>query len=107
VFRIVQECLSNIHRHSGSKTANPSAARDHGSVSLEIEDKGRGIPADKLDRIHGRRSGVGITGMRERVRHLNGSMEIHSNGTGTKISVAWPLLTTEMFEPENRLQKQS
>jgi signal transduction histidine kinase len=76
-------------------------------VALEIEDQGRGIPADKLDGIHGRRSGVGITGMRERVRHLNGSMEIHSNGTGTKISVAWPLLTTEMFELENRLQKQS
>jgi len=107
VFRVVQECLTNIHRHSGSKTATIRLSREGGIVALEIEDKGRGIPADKLDGIRGHRSGVGITGMRERVRHLNGSMEIHSNGTGTKISVAWPLLTTEMFEHENRLQKQS
>jgi len=107
VFRVVQECLTNIHRHSGSKTATIRLSREGGIVALEIEDKGRGIPADKLDGIRGHRSGVGITGMRERVRHLNGSIEIHSNGTGTKVSAAWPFSGTEMFELENRLQKQS
>jgi PAS domain S-box-containing protein len=106
VFRIVQECLTNIHRHSGSKTATIRLSRNRESVALEIQDEGSGIAAEKLDGIRGQRSGVGITGMRERVRHLKGSMEIHSNGTGTRISVTLPLLSTEIFELENLLQEQ-
>jgi PAS domain S-box-containing protein len=106
VFRIVQECLTNIHRHSGSKTATIRLSRNRESVALEILDEGSGIAAEKLDGIRAQRSGVGITGMRERVRHLKGSMEIHSNGAGTKISVTLPVLDAEIFELEDQLQEQ-
>ncbi len=106
VFRIVQECLTNIHRHSGSKTATIRLSRNHKSVVVEIQDEGTGIPAEKMDGIHAQRSGVGITGMRERVRHLKGSMDIHSNGRGTKISIVLPVSTTGISEPENIFQEQ-
>jgi PAS domain S-box-containing protein len=94
VFRIVQECLTNIHRHSGSKTATIRLSRNDRSVSLEIGDNGRGMPAERLARIHGERSGVGITGMRERVRHLNGVLNVQSSPKGTKVSVTLPLVAS-------------
>jgi PAS domain S-box-containing protein len=90
IFRIVQECLTNIHRHSGSKTATISLSREGESVSLEIRDEGKGIPEERLAKIQGHRTGVGITGMRERVRYLNGTIDIQSNANGTKISVTLP-----------------
>ena len=90
IFRIVQECLTNIHRHSESKTAAIQLSRTAESVFLEIQDEGKGIPAEKLAEIQGHRTGVGITGMRERVRHLNGTIDIQSNANGTKISVRFP-----------------
>jgi len=62
VFRIVQECLTNIHRHSGSKTATIRLWREDESVSLEIQDEGRGMPAEKLAEIQRQRSGVGASG---------------------------------------------
>jgi len=90
IFRIVQECLTNIHRHSGSKTAAVRLSRKGERVSLEIQDEGRGIPAERLAKIQDHRTGVGITGMHERVRHLNGTIEIQSNANGTKILVTLP-----------------
>jgi|CZKR01.1.fsa_nt_gi PAS domain S-box-containing protein len=106
MFRIVQECLTNIHRHSGSKTATVGLSRSADAVALEIQDQGKGIPAEKLDRIRAQRSGVGITGMRERVRHFNGALAIQSSRLGTKISVTLPLPATDIAEPENMLQQQ-
>lgn len=91
LFRIVQEGLTNIHRHSGSRTAAIRLARSAGSVSLEIQDEGQGMSVEKLNGIRGRSSGVGITGMRERVRHLKGEMNIESSGDGTRISVTFPV----------------
>jgi signal transduction histidine kinase len=91
VFRIVQESLTNIHRPSGSKTATIHLSRDRHNVSLEIEDHGKGISAEKLAAIKTQRTGVGITGMRERVRHLKGVMDIRSNGTGATILVTLPV----------------
>jgi PAS domain S-box-containing protein len=105
VFRIVQECMTNIHRHSGTKTATIRLSRENDSVSLEIQDDGKGIPAQKLAEIQTQRAGVGITGMRERVRHLRGQMNVESNNRGTKISVAFPLLTDAILEPENTLSR--
>jgi PAS domain S-box-containing protein len=99
IFRIVQECLTNIHRHSGSKTAAIRLSRTGESVSLEIQDEGRGIPAERLAEIQGHRTGVGITGMRERVHHLNGTIDIQSNAKGTKISVTLPAAVPS--EPQN------
>ena len=94
MFRLVQECLTNIHRHSGSQTAVIRIALDSENVLLEVLDKGKGISAEKLSGIQARSSGVGIRGMRERVRHFGGKMNIESNKEGTKISFTLPLPKT-------------
>jgi signal transduction histidine kinase len=91
IFRIVQEGLTNIHRHSGSKTATIRLSRSADNVLLKIEDHGKGISPEKLVALRAQRTGVGITGMRERVRHLKGVMDIQSNGTGATISVTFPV----------------
>jgi signal transduction histidine kinase len=90
IFRIVQECLTNIHRHSESKTATIRLLRERQSVSLEIHDQGKGIPAERLAEIQSHSTGVGIAGIRERVRHLEGTMDIQSDANGTQISVTLP-----------------
>ena len=91
VFRIVQESLTNIHRHSGSKTATIRLSRGLDNVLLEIQDQGTGISGEKLAAIKEQRTGVGITGMRDRVRHLKGEMDIQSSSTGATIMVTFPL----------------
>jgi len=107
VFRVVQECLTNIHRHSGSKTATIQLSRNAERMALEIKDPGKGIPSEKLDGIHGQRSGVGIAGMRERVRHFKGVMNIQSDRAGTKISVMLPIPSAEVSGPEKTLLGQA
>jgi PAS domain S-box-containing protein len=99
VFRIVQECLTNIHRHSGSKTAAIRLSREAQSVSLEIHDDGKGISPEKLAAIQAHRSGVGIMGMRERVRHFDGVLDIHSDGSGTTIFVTFPIPLPTALQP--------
>jgi PAS domain S-box-containing protein len=93
LFRIVQEGLSNIHRHSGSPVARIRVSRDANQVTLVVQDEGRGMPpaapGDSKARIG--RLGVGIIGMRERVRQLHGRLEIHSSAKGTVITVALPV----------------
>jgi PAS domain S-box-containing protein len=106
VFRVVQECLTNIHRHSGSRIALISLSRMPEAVALEIEDEGSGIPTEKLDGINKQRSGVGIAGMRERIRHFKGMMNIYSNGGGTRISVMLPIATNDVADERNLLQEQ-
>jgi two-component system, NarL family, sensor kinase len=91
VFHIVQESLTNIHRHSGSKTAMLRIACTGGRLLLDIEDSGTGIPADILREIQTQGSGVGIAGMRERVLHFNGDIRITSVNTGTRIAVTFPV----------------
>jgi PAS domain S-box-containing protein len=91
IFRIVQEGLTNIHRHSGSKTAAIHLSRSADSVLLKIEDHGKGISPEKLAALRAQRTGVGITGMRERVRHLKGVMDIQASETGVTISVTFPV----------------
>jgi signal transduction histidine kinase len=85
VFRIVQEALSNIHRHSHSPTAHVLLIRQDAALALEISDQGRGIPPGKD------MAGVGIAAMRERVRLLRGSLEIKTGSTGTAITISLPL----------------
>ena len=97
LFRIVQECLTNIHRHSGSKKATIRIARKAETVSLDIQDEGKGIPAEKLVSIQGQNAGVGIAGIRERVRHLRGTVNIQSNPSGTTISVTLPVPMDDCF----------
>jgi two-component system NarL family sensor kinase len=94
VFRIVQECLTNIYRHSGSKTASIRLSRDANNVRLEISDAGKGMSIEKLAEIQAQHSGVGVAGMRERIRHLKGAMNILSNSDGTKVTVIFPTAQT-------------
>jgi PAS domain S-box-containing protein len=91
MFRIIQECLTNIHRHSGAKTASVELVDEGADLALKIQDDGKGIPAEKLEAIRLQGSGVGMTGMRERVRHLGGGMHIDSNDGGTMIAVRLPV----------------
>ena len=91
VFRTVQECLTNVHRHSGSKTARIRLLRSAGEVRLQVEDEGGGMAADKLDQVVADDTpGVGIRGMRERLRQLGGTLEVNSGHTGTTIEVRVP-----------------
>lgn len=90
VFRVVQECLTNIHRHSGSRTASIRLSRDFDSILLEVKDSGKGMSPEKLSEIQSRGSGVGIRGMRERVRQFHGDLKINSDEAGTKIRVKIP-----------------
>jgi PAS domain S-box-containing protein len=98
IFRIVQECLTNIHRHSESQVARIRIKRTDSEVSLEVEDSGKGIPAEKRQAMDsGGTAGVGIRGMRERLRQLGGSLEINSNDTGTVVVARLPVASTSFL----------
>jgi signal transduction histidine kinase len=86
LFRIVQESLTNIHRHAGSETARIRLRRDAGMLVLEIHDRGQGIPNALLKHIRSRRGGVGVglAGMSERVEQLGGRLEVTSSRQGAK-----------------------
>jgi PAS domain S-box-containing protein len=84
IFRIVQECLTNIHRHSGSSSASIVITRDPHHVRIEVRDQGQGMPTPSP------RAGVGIQGMRERVRLLGGQLEIESGNGGTRVTAVFP-----------------
>jgi signal transduction histidine kinase len=88
LFRIVQECLANVQKHSGSPTARIRLARQGRRVALEVRDDGRGMPADLPGRGDAVASfGVGLLGMRERVRQLGGRFAIDSGAGGATIRV--------------------
>jgi PAS domain S-box-containing protein len=95
VFRLVQECLTNIHRHSGSKTASIRIGRSADEVTLEIQDRGHGMTPARLAEIQSGGSGVGIRGMRERLRQFGGSLKIDSDAQGTRVFVKIPLPATD------------
>jgi two-component system, NarL family, sensor kinase len=92
LFRIVQESLTNIHRHAGSETARIRLRRDADMLVLEIEDRGHGIANASLEHItSGEGVGVGIGGMRERIEQLGGRLEITSSAQGTTVRARLPL----------------
>jgi PAS domain S-box-containing protein len=95
LFRIVQEALTNIQRHSGSTLARIHIERERQALQLEIEDEGRGLPPGlRGDKGMLQASGVGIAGMRERMRDLGGRMKIQSGDRGTKVTVTLPISET-------------
>ncbi len=94
IYRVIQEALSNIHRHAGSRTASIALARHADSVQLEVADAGRGIPPEILAQQGNRLPGVGLAGMRERVRALGGRLEIQSDCGGTSIQAVLPTPVT-------------
>jgi signal transduction histidine kinase len=92
VFRIVQECLTNVQRHSGSATARVSVERAGDRLLFEIDDDGRGFaPALRADHNALLASGVGIAGINERVHELRGLLVIHSSEQGTTMKVMLPV----------------
>jgi two-component system, NarL family, sensor histidine kinase FusK len=92
IFRVVQECLTNIHRHSGSRTASIRLDRFADGLTLEIADQGKGMPEEKLPTsASAGKTGVGLRGMWERVRQFGGEMEISSQPTGTIVRVIFPV----------------
>ena len=110
MFRLVQECLTNIHRHSGSKSAEIRMQREENAISLEIKDYGKGIAPEKLAQIQSQGSGVGIRGMRERVRQFGGHMFIESSEAGTEIRFKFAVVPSSdtirerTDQPENIVQ---
>jgi PAS domain S-box-containing protein len=91
IFRVVQECLTNVHRHSGSKTAHISIALDRTGFLIEVCDFGQGISAANLAKLRNRAVGVGLRGMRERVRPYAGDVRIDSQeGHGTTVTITLP-----------------
>ena len=99
MFRLMQECLTNIHRHSESKRAEILLERKPEGVLLRVQDEGKGMAPEKLAEIQSRGSGVGMRGMRERVRQFDGTMKIESDQTGTRVSFWFPMLAEP--EPES------
>jgi signal transduction histidine kinase len=93
LYRIVQEGLNNIHRHSGSPAARIELNKMSDKIILRISDEGRGLPdsgtGKTADEFH--LSGVGITGMRERLRLLSGHLKIDSDEKGTMLTAVVPL----------------
>lgn len=98
LFRVVQECLSNIHRSSGSKTARVELVREKKSVRLEVSDQGRGIPPEVLAEFQrvGVSTGVGLSGMRERVRQLRGTFQLEPGSPGTRIWILLPVPAADL-----------
>lgn len=96
LFRVLQEALTNVHRHSGASQAHVVIGKNGGLVVLEIKDNGCGIPQDLLDDFHatGGGMGVGLAGMRERAWELGGTLKVESDNGGTWVRVAVPVTQT-------------
>jgi signal transduction histidine kinase len=101
IFRIVQECITNVHRHSGSATARVHLSHKPGEIHLQVSDQGRGIkPEIQAKFLAGKSSGVGLRGMRERIRQLGGGMQIQSSGNGTSVVVFFTVDGKEIVRGE-------
>jgi PAS domain S-box-containing protein len=98
VFRLVQECLTNIHRHSGATSALIQIERRNGEVSVQVQDNGRGMPPEKLAEVQSGGSGVGLRGLRERVRRFQGTLRIESDASGTRVLVSMPVPKHDVTE---------
>jgi len=91
IFRFVQECLTNIHRHSGSKAASIRIFAETETLRAEVSDQGKGISPERLALLRSGGAGVGIKGMQERLRQFGGTMTIESNGAGTCVVASLPI----------------
>lgn len=105
LFRVLQESLTNIHRHAKSSRAEVSLHMRKDRAVLRVRDYGQGIPQETLERfLHdGTHVGVGLAGMRERVTEQNGQFKIHSDESGTVIEVGVPLSVGENGEDAQAL----
>jgi signal transduction histidine kinase len=94
IFRIVQECLTNIYRHSGSKTASIRIwPTEDNLLTVQVTDEGKGIPVENRHTLVSPKfHGMGLSGMRERIRELGGKLEIQSSAKGTTVLAALPII---------------
>lgn len=93
IFRIIQESLTNVHRHSGSKDAKIQLAQTDGTLEVRISDSGNGkgaVADTRNDGVSDWKSGVGVTGMKERVSHLGGTFQILKGDKGTTVVARIP-----------------
>jgi signal transduction histidine kinase len=95
LFRVLQESLTNVHRHSGAKRADVSLQTANNQVILRVRDYGSGMPPAVVEslRLDGSGGGVGLAGMTERIREIGGKLEIHSSAVGTEIVARVPMST--------------
>jgi len=102
LFRVLQEALTNVHRHSGASAADVLIREDAEQVVLEVKDNGRGISKELLNRFHaaGAGMGVGLAGIRERARELGGKLTLESDGGGMLVRVTIPI--TPIFHSERQ-----
>lgn len=102
LFRVLQECLTNILRHSGSKKAEVRMEIGGQEVVLSVRDYGKGMSRDQIDKFmtSGTDVGVGLGGMRERVRDLGGKIELQTPGTGTTVKVTLPIVMATPKAPD-------
>ena len=102
LFRVLQECLTNILRHSGSKKAEVRLEIAGQEVVLSIRDYGKGMSREQIEKFmtSGTDVGVGLGGMRERVRDLGGKIELQTPGTGTTVKVTLPLVMATSKAPD-------
>lgn len=93
LFRVLQESLTNVHRHSRARSAEIAVEADAEQITIEVRDHGRGMPAFVLEQIdtQGSRLGVGLAGMRERIHELGGTFEVTSDDHGTTVRATIPL----------------
>jgi signal transduction histidine kinase len=107
LFRAVQESLTNIHRHSGSPSVDIRLERRADGVNLTIRDYGKGIPADRLKSFANSTGavGVGLAGMRERVRQLKGQLNLRAMHPGTLVTVVLPLSGGSAVTPPGQRER--
>jgi two-component system NarL family sensor kinase len=93
LFRVLQESLTNVHRHSGAKRADVSLQMAANQVILRVRDYGNGMPPAVVQSLRedGSGGGVGLAGMTERIREIGGSLEINSSTAGTEIVARVPV----------------
>jgi two-component system, NarL family, sensor kinase len=93
LFRVLQESLTNVHRHSGAKRADVSLQTVGGQVILRVRDYGKGMPAAVVQSLRedGSGGGVGLAGMTERIREIGGRLDINSSASGTEVVARVPV----------------
>jgi len=97
LFRIIQEALTNVHRHSQAEAVHIKITAKSGRLTLRIQDSGKGIPSEALRMTPNGRQGVGLSGMRERSALLGGTFAVETNSRGTLIEVSVPLQIPKSF----------
>jgi signal transduction histidine kinase len=100
VFRVVQECLTNVHRHADSPTAAVRVTQDKFSLRVEVADDGKGIASLRRGALPLAETGVGLRGMQERLRQFGGTLRVHANDPGTRVIATLPVLRATLAPDE-------